>query len=141
MADCLDASSEHLQILVTTILFGLPTGQRLLHTRLSLATPTLRVRELIARKVQQEVIECAAQQRPGLSGEFLAPEVLIRAAASTAFVPGELQAEIARAQAAFVAREYMIVVNNRRMFDTEEVLTLEPQTQVEFIKILPLVGG
>ena len=141
MADCLDASSEVLQVLVTTILFGLSTGQRLLYTRLTLATPTLRVRELIACKVQQEVAEYTAQQRPGLSGEFVAPEVLLRTTAAAACVPGELPVEIARAQAAFMAREYMIVVNNRRIFDPEEVLTLAPQAQVEFIKILPLVGG
>jgi hypothetical protein len=141
MADGSATSSERVEILVTTILFGLPTGQRLLHTRLTLACTTLRVRELIAHKVQQEVAEYAAQQRPGLSGEFLAPEVLLRAAASPTFVPGELAAEIARAQAAFVAREYMIVVNNRRLFAPEEILTLKPQMQIEFIKILPLVGG
>jgi hypothetical protein len=35
----------------------------------------------------------------------------------------------------------MIVVNNRRIWTPEEVLTLTPETQVEFIKILPLVGG
>jgi hypothetical protein len=35
----------------------------------------------------------------------------------------------------------MIVVDNRRVVDPQEMFTLHPDTQVEFIKILPLVGG
>lgn len=35
----------------------------------------------------------------------------------------------------------MIVISDQRILDPEAVLTLRPDTQVEFIKILPLVGG
>jgi hypothetical protein len=130
-----------MQITVTTIIFGLPSGQRLLQTRCVLPASTLTVRQLIAHKVQQEVAECVAQQRPGLSGEFFSPEALIRADTPAALVPGDVSTEVERAQQAFVTREYMIVINNRRVFDPEEVLVLHPESQVEFIKILPLVGG
>jgi hypothetical protein len=129
-----------MQLTITTIIFGLPTGQRVLHTRLTLPVPTLPVRELIAHKVRQEVAECVAHQRSGLSGEYLSPELLVRAVPET-LVPGEVDAEIARAQGAFAARDYMIVVDHRRVFDPEELIVLYPETQVEFIKILPLVGG
>ena len=98
--------------------------------------------ELIACKVRQEVEECLAHQRLGLSGEYLSPEELLRAAGPTASVmPGAVADEIRRAQQAFTARAYMIVVDNRRVWTSDEVLTLHSQTQVEFIKILPLVGG
>jgi hypothetical protein len=130
-----------MQITVTTIIFGLPSGQRLLQTHVTVPTATLTVQELIACKVQQEVWECIAQQRPGLSGEYLSPETLIRAATLEALAPGAVDAEVDRAQRAFVARDYMIVINNRRVFDAHEVLRLQADTQVEFIKILPLVGG
>jgi hypothetical protein len=130
-----------MQLTVTTIIFGLPTGRRTVQTHLVLPAATLTVRELIAHKVRQEVAECAVRQRPGLSGEYLSPEVLIRAAAPAALMPGAVEAEIARAQRAFTARDYMIVIDNRRVFDSEAVVTLRPKTQVEFIKILPLVGG
>jgi hypothetical protein len=129
-----------MQLTITTIIFGLPTGQRVLYTRLTLPVPTLPIRELIAHKVRQEVAECVAHQHSGLSGEYLAPELLVRAVPE-AFVPGAVDAEIARAQGAFSARDYMIVVDNRRVFDPKELVALYPQTQVEFIKILPLVGG
>jgi hypothetical protein len=130
-----------MQITVTTIIFGLPSGQRLLQTHVTVPAATLSVSELIARKVRQEVAECVAQQRPGLSGEYFSPEALLRAATLEALAPGDIDTEIERAQRAFVARDYMIVINNRRVFDVNEMLRLQADTQVEFIKILPLVGG
>jgi hypothetical protein len=128
-----------MQCTVTTSIFGLPTGQRLSHVRLALPAARLAVRELIAHKVRQEVEECLTQQRPGLSGEYLSPEELLGAVSSA--MPGPVGDEIMRAQQAFAARAYMIVVDNRRVWDLEDMLTLDPTTQVEFIKILPLVGG
>ena len=131
-----------MQLTVTTIIFGLPTGQRLSQVFLTLSTATLVVEELIAHKVRQEVEECLAHQRSGLSGEYLSPEELLRATGPTASImPGAVADEISRAQQAFTARAYMIVVDNRRVWTSDAVLTLHAQTQVEFIKILPLVGG
>jgi hypothetical protein len=131
-----------MQLTVTTIIFGLPTGQRLSQVFLTLSTATLVVEELIAHKVRQEVEECLAHQRSGLSGEYLSPEELLRATGPTASImPGAVADEIRRAQQAFAARAYMIVVDNRRVWTSDAVLTLHAQTQVEFIKILPLVGG
>jgi len=124
---------------VTTIIFGLPTGQRLSHVRLVLPAAHLTVRELIAHKVRQEVEECLTHQRSGLSGEYLLPEELLGTAASA--TPGTVVDETIRAQQAFTARAYMLVVDNRRVWNLQDLLTLGPTTQVEFIKILPLVGG
>jgi hypothetical protein len=39
------------------------------------------------------------------------------------------------------ARAYMIVVDNRRIWTPDAELALHARSQVEFIKILPLVGG
>jgi hypothetical protein len=128
-------------VTVTTILFGLPEGQRLLHVDLALSASTLTVRELIAQKVAQEVTEVAAQQRPGLSGEYLDPEVLIRATHLDALAPGTVEEEIERAQQAFVERAYMIVIDEQPIWQPDAVVTLVPQSRIEFIKILPLVGG
>ncbi len=130
-----------MQMTVTTIIFGLPEGQRTVHLQLPLGTSTMTVRQLIARKVTQEVAECRARRCPGLSGEYFSPEQLLRAARHYAFMPGEVDDEIARAQHAFTVRDYMIVINDQRIVDPEATVTLLPETRVEFIKILPLVGG
>jgi hypothetical protein len=128
-----------MQLTVTTVVFGLPTGQRLSHVRLTLPVARVAVRELIAHKVRQEVEECLNHQRSELSGEYLSPEELLGAVSIA--MPDTVGDEIIRAQQAFAARAYMIVVDNRRVWGLEDVLTLGPTTQVEFIKILPLVGG
>jgi hypothetical protein len=129
-----------MQLCVTTIIFGLPEGQRVLQLHLTLPATPMTVQEIIAYKVQQEVAECLAQQRPGLNGEYFTPEALLTADRDAA-QPGALAVEIARAQQAFAARAYMIVVDNQRVLDPHAVLTLQPHSQVEFMKILPLVGG
>src|SRR5262249_1805787 len=131
-----------MQLTVTTIIFGLPTGQRTSHVCLTLPTGRLTVRELIAYKVRQEVEEFCTHQRSEISGEYRTPEELLGVATSTSSgVPGAVLDEIARAQQAFTARAYMIVVDNQRVWEPDALLTLYPETQVEFIKILPLVGG
>ena len=129
-----------MHVTVTTIIFGLPEGQRLRHTQLTVPS-TLTVRELIRRKVEQEVTEYLAGARPGISGEYLAPETLIRAQTPAALAPGAVAVEIAHAQHAFAARDYMIVIDDHRIVDSNAVVTLSPTTRIEFIKILPLVGG
>jgi hypothetical protein len=131
-----------MQLTVTTIIFGLPTGQRISHVRLTLPVATLTVQELIAHKVRQEVEEFFTHQRSDVSGEYLTPEELlgVTTSASRGVTVTALD-EIARAQQAFTARAYMIVVDNQRVWEPDTLLTLRPETQVEFIKILPLVGG
>lgn len=130
-----------MQVTVTTIIFGLPEGQRILRLCLSLPMRTMVVSELIAYKVRQEVADYRAYKRPGLSGEYLSPEALINTPSRDALVPGEADDEIARAQRAFAHRDFMIVIDDQRIFDPGAVVTLSPETRVEFIKILPLVGG
>src|SRR5687768_17510931 len=123
-----------MQLTVTTIIFGLPTGQRISHVRLTLPVATLTVQELIAHKVRQEVEEFCAHQRPDVSGEYLTPEELLGVTPSASRgVTGTAVDEIARAQQAFTARAYMIVVNNQRVWEPDTLLTLRPDTQVEFI--------
>lgn len=130
-----------MQITISTIIFGLPSGQRTDRLCLTVLMDALSLRDLIAHKIRQEVAECQAQQRPGLSGEHCLPETLIRARSRQALSPGSVEAEIARAQQAFAARDYMIVIDNQRIDDLDAMVALSPDTRIEFIKILPIVGG
>jgi hypothetical protein len=57
-----------MQLMVTTIIFGLPTGQRTSHVCLTLPVAALTVQELIAHKVGQEVEEFFTHQRSDMSG-------------------------------------------------------------------------
>ncbi len=128
-----------IQVTVTTIVFGLPQGQRTSHVTVSLPEAMLTLRDLITHKVEREVAEVDACQRLGLSGEYLTPEALILA--SDALQPGSVEDEVQRAHRAFIAREFMIVIDNRRVWDIDTMIHIRPEIQIEFIKILPLVGG
>lgn len=130
-----------MQVTVITILFGLPEGQRQLQVNVSLPSMCLKIRELIAHKVTQEVLEVTAQLRLGMSGESLSPEVLIRAPSLDRLAPGTVEAEVTQALSAFMERAYMIVLDDQCIWDATETVVVTPQTRIEFIKILPLVGG
>ncbi len=128
-----------MQLTVTTHIFGLPTGQRTVPVSVTVPSAGLSVRELIARKIEQEFSECADRQRPGLSGEAFSSEELLGAVPLA--LCSDAREEVERAQRAFAAREFMVVIDNQRVCDPDEVLSLNPDTRVEFIKILPMVGG
>lgn len=130
-----------LQIAITTFIFGLPSGQRTTHLCLTLPGDRLPLAELIAHKIRQEVAECLANRRPGLSGEHLSPATLIGARPPADLAPGDVATEITRAQQTFVARDYMIVIDNQRIDALDALVTLTAGSRIEFIKILPLVGG
>ncbi len=129
-----------MQVTVTTIVFGLPQGQRTSQVEVALPVPSVTLHDLIAYKVEQEVAEIDADQRLGLSGEYLAPETLILASAAL-IKPGAVEDEVQRAQQAFVARDFMIVIDDHRVWDPDVVVDMRPGVRIEFIKILPLVGG
>lgn len=129
-----------MQITVTTIVFGLPQGPRTSQVKVPLPAPMLTLHDLIARKIEQEVAEIHAHQRFGLSGEYLTPEALVLAT-ETALQPGAIEDEIQRALQAFAARDFMIVIDDRQVWDADAIIAIQPGTQIEFIKILPLVGG
>ncbi len=105
-----------MQLTVTTIILGLPEGQRVEHSSLMLPASTLTLRELLAYKTGLTPPERKTNQEPALQGETTN----------------------ARAEA---EPEYMVVVDNRRIVDPDTVITLRPDIRIEFIKILPLVGG
>ncbi|WP_089935524.1 hypothetical protein [Candidatus Entotheonella palauensis] len=128
-----------MQVTVTTIIFGLPQGQRTSQVEVPLPAPDLTLHDLIAFKVEQEVSEILTQQRLGLSGEYLTPEALILA--REPLTPGAVEDEIQRAQQAFAARDFMIVIDDRQVWEADTIVNIRPGMRVEFIKILPLVGG
>ena len=128
-----------MRLTVKTHIFGLPTGQRTVPVSVTVPSAGLSVRDLIARKIEQEWSECAERQRPGLSGEAFSSEELL-GDAPLAYC-SDARKEVERAQQAFAARAFMVVVDNQRVCDPNEILAVNPDTRIEFIKILPMVGG
>ena len=128
-----------MRLTVTTHIFGLPSGQRTVPVSIAVPAAGLSVRDLITRKIEQEWTECAERRRPGLSGEAFSSEELLGGAPLA--LCSDAREEVERAQQAFTARAFMVVVDNQRVCDPDEILVVNPYTRVEFIKILPMVGG
>ncbi len=130
-----------MQVTVTTIIFGLPQGQRTSQVEVDLPSSTLSLRDLIAYKIEREIAEIGQARRTGLSGEYLTPEALILATSLDALQPGAVDDEIHRAQQAFASRDFMIAIDDGPMWDANAVIDIQSGMRIEFIKILPLVGG
>ena len=128
-----------MRLTVVTHIFGLPAGQISVPVSVTVPPWGLSVRDLICRKIEQEFAECAGRKRPGLCGEAFSPEELLGTAPLA--VHGDAGREVERAQRAFAARGFMVVVDDRRVDDPDQTLSVSPDTRVEFIKILPMVGG
>ncbi|MFQ5683453.1 MAG: hypothetical protein ACE5HC_09305 [Candidatus Binatia bacterium] len=104
-----------MQVTVTTVIFGLPDGKHVQQKTLMLPAATLTVGELLVKKAHQEVAEHTTQN-PADD----APATM---------------------QGARATRDTMVVIDGRRIVDPDTVVTLNPDSRIEFIKILPLVGG
>ena len=128
-----------MRLTVLTHIFGLPAGQRTVPVSVEVPPNGLSVRDLICRKIEQEFSECVDRKRSGLSGEAFTSEELLGTAPLD--VQRDAGREVERAQRAFAAREFMVVIDDHRVGDPDEMLVVNSKTRIEFIKILPMVGG
>ncbi|MFF7203362.1 MULTISPECIES: hypothetical protein [unclassified Streptomyces] len=116
---------------------------------LDIAEERLALREVIRRRVFQEVAEFHARG----AGEY---QGLVRPAsgngradrASGAGRTGEAtggrmdpEAQCALALAAFERNGFLILVGDRQVEDLDEEIELRLDTEVTFLKLVPLVGG
>jgi hypothetical protein len=98
-----------------------------------IAEERLPLRELIRRRVFQEVAEYRARG----TGEFSG---LVRPAASD---PGGIDPEkqTALALRAFESNGFLVLVGERQITRLDEELDLPFGTEVTFLRLVPLVGG
>ncbi|MFE7588608.1 hypothetical protein ACFU6K_04340 [Kitasatospora sp. NPDC057512] len=103
----------------------------------------LTVRELIRRRVFQEVAEYnakAPQVFQGLVRPHDAERVLNGYALRTPRrIDPEVQSELALR--AFAGNGFLVLVGERQVTDAEEEVELGLGTEVTFLKLVPLVGG
>ncbi|MFJ7422830.1 hypothetical protein ACIQXD_30135 [Streptomyces uncialis] len=101
---------------------------------LAIAEERLALRELIRRRVFQEVAEHHAR---GAAGEF---HGLVRPTGRT---PGRVdpEAQTELALRAFAASGFLVLVGDRQVTGLDEEIELPIGTEVTFLKLVPLVGG
>ena len=120
-------------------LAGDRTGVRLLE----LMTERISVRELIRRRVYEEVQE----------HNLRAPEFfrgLVQPADAERVLNGyrlrqprkiDWEQQFQRAVEAFERNEFFVLVDDRQVESLDEEIVLRPETEVSFLRLLPLVGG
>jgi hypothetical protein len=110
---------------------------------LEIAEERLTLRELIRRRVCQEVAEYNARTPEVFQG-LVQPEHTERVLNGYAMrtrrrIDAEKQA--ARALKAFGGNGFLVLVGDRQVTDPDESVDLAPGTEITFLKLVPLVGG
>ncbi len=111
---------------------------------LEIAEERLTVRELIRRRVFQEVAEFNARTEPHIFQGLVQPQDAERVLNGYALrtprrIDPEVQAE--RALAAFEGNGFLVLVGDRQVTDLDEETELPLGVEVTFLKLVPLVGG
>jgi hypothetical protein len=123
-----------------TVVDATPSGKALSSFRLELASERITVRELIRRRVLHEVTERNAAARAPRARVSAPVEARLNASVR-APRPLDAEAECAAALDAFGRNGFFLLVGDRQVQELDEELVFTGDTEVRFVKLVPLVGG
>ena len=137
-----------------------PGAERELRHRLELPIERISARDLIRCRIEADVAIHNASERARLDGTIAAdrdaangwlvtPGTVERALNGPRGVYGpgsrldliESEPLVAVALAAFARNGFFMIFDGRQIVDPDEVLTVEPDSAVTFLRLVPLVGG
>ncbi|MEU3611101.1 hypothetical protein ABZ725_02135 [Streptomyces sp. NPDC006872] len=128
---------------IVTFVDETTSGSRGAGWGLEIAEERLAVRELIRRRVFQEVAEFNAR-RPEVFQGLVQPEGTERVPAGYALrTPRRIdpEAQTALALRAFAGNGFLVLVGDRQVTELDEEIDLPLGAEVTFLKLVPLVGG
>lgn len=110
---------------------------------LNLLDDTISLRELIRRRIYQEVTEYNAKQMGVFQGlvQPTAAERELNGARPHAPRRLDWEAQYQRAVEAFGRRAYLVLVDDRQVPDLDAQVEMHAGSAVTFLKLVPLVGG
>jgi hypothetical protein len=104
-------------------------------------TETSSLREIIRLRVQQEVERFNQSDYEVFRG-LVQPEEQERILNGIRERPVlDWQKQYAKAVASFNGNGFLVFLDDRQITDLDETVHLTPQTQVTFLKLIPLIGG
>ena len=130
-------------MITVTVVDETTTGARGEAWHLEIFEETLTLRELIRRRVLQEVAGFNVKRGPVFRG-------LVQPGDAEATLNGyrlrtprrvDPEKQAAAALAAFERNGFVVLVDDRQVEDLDAPLDLTMDTQVTFLKLVPLVGG
>jgi hypothetical protein len=110
---------------------------------LSFPAERLTVRELIRSRVYQEVEAYNSQQTEYFRG-LVQPSEAEQTINGYKLLQGRQingEAQFDKALQAFQRNGFLLLVDDRQLDDLDEIIELQPETEISFLKLIPLVGG
>ena len=120
------------------------TGEVTAETELVLASQCVTVREIIERRVRDEVARFNGRKAETLFRGLVQPtETEAELNGYRLREPRRLDVETqcAKALKAFRSNGFFMLVNDRQVEELDEEIIVQPDTRIAFVKLLPLVGG
>lgn len=120
------------------------SGQRVHSFRVETLTERLTVREIIHARIWQEVQDYNSQQRAAAFRGLVQPtedENRLNDGKPKPFKPVDWEKQYAAALRAFETNGFFILIGDRQAQSLDEAFTVEAETEVSFVKLVPLVGG
>ena len=117
-------------------------GQRHDAGQFACDSDTTTLREIIRVRVKQEVDRFNREEAPVFP-------LLVQPEESERVLNGvrptqrilDWEKQYAKALAAFASNGFLVLVGERQITELDESVELAPQTQVTFLKLVPLIGG
>ena len=110
---------------------------------LNLLDESISLRELIRRRIYQEVTEYHASQHGSFRG-LVQPSDTERTLNGFHAKRGyhlDWQQQYEQAITAFMQRRYIVLIDDQQVTDLNALVTLHVGSEVTFFKLVPLVGG
>jgi hypothetical protein len=121
-----------------------PTGKLVQETKLVLISEKTTVREVILRRVREEVERFNAQESETVFRGLVQPTDTETALNGYRLRKPRLldaDAQCALALKGFGSNGFFVLVNDRQAESLDEEIIIGPETKVSFVKLVPLVGG
>jgi predicted lipid-binding transport protein (Tim44 family) len=111
---------------------------------IEVAEERLTVRELIGRRVREEVAEFNARSAPRVFQGLVQPEETERVLNGYALRRPrtvDAEAQTRKALTAFAGNGFLVLAGDRQLTELDEQVELTDGAEVTFLKLVPLVGG
>jgi len=118
-------------------------GKRVAAESVTVAQAFTTARELIRSRVQQEVErhnQCLPEVFRGLVQPEESEQILNGFRLRTPR-PLDWDVQFRKACSSFERNGFLLLVDGRQITDLDEQIALQPDTEIEFVKLVPLVGG
>jgi len=118
-------------------------GERLQAFRLELASERITVRELILRRVEHEVDEFNRSTQELFQG-LVQPsdaERVLNGFRIRKRRPIDKAAQCDKALEAFRGNGFLMLVDGRQVDDPDEEIAVTAETEIRFLRLVPLMGG